>query len=122
MRGQIADDPLLEAIAALREDLDRLFNEHRSRLGLHEGQVLAASGSLGPQARTATQFGARQGGWTETNGRVSALASSANPSPALPALETDPRNRLDALARHLDDRLRRRREPGPDRPESGTGH
>jgi hypothetical protein len=120
MRGQIADDPLLQAIDELREELDRLFNEQRSRLGLHEGQGLAAQASAGAVARTAPPFAASHGGWIESNGRVSALASSVNPSPSSDD-EADPRNRLDALARHLDDRLRRRREPGPDRSDSGTG-
>jgi hypothetical protein len=120
MRGQIADDPLLQAIDELRAELDRLFNEQRSRLGLYEGQGLATQAFAGSVARTAAPFAANHGGWTETNGRVSALTSSVHPSPADDD-EADPRNRLDALARHLDDRLRRRREPGPDRPDSGNG-
>jgi hypothetical protein len=120
MRGDNADDPLVQAIGDLREEVDRLISAQRVRLEQQEAQGLRPHASASSLERPAPKVRPRQGRSNDSSGRTAALASSVHPSAASDE-ETNPRNRLDALARHLDDRLRRRREPGQDRPDSPNG-
>ena len=83
-------DPLLLAIGQFRGSFDRLINQQLERL-----EALAVA--VGDGAPTAPAPGAEFG--------------PPGPGPRKPAPtaanDDNPRRRLDALARHLDDRLRR---------------
>jgi hypothetical protein len=120
MVSSFADDPLLEAIADLRMEVDRLINSQRVRLEQQEAQGLRPYVSANSPERPAAKVAPRQVRRNDSSSRTTTLASPVHPG-ASSDDQTNPRNRLDALARHLDDRLRRRREPGPDRPDSTNG-
>jgi hypothetical protein len=112
MRPTTADDPLLQAIAQLREEVDRLFDEQAAHLRLMEAH--AVSPEVAPSSSRRTPESMEQ----RFDKREAAVE---RPQAAGPASEMDPRNRLDALARHLDDRLRRRREGSGDCQSSPPG-
>jgi hypothetical protein len=86
--------PLLQAIAELRVDVDRLIEE--------ELQLLASSDGGGDLLRVGVGDRVRKpGAFARTSAPVSSTLVTAEPA------EGDPGQRLDALARHLDGRLRR---------------
>jgi hypothetical protein len=90
------------------------------RLEQQEAQGPRPHTSASSTERPAPIAAPRNGRRNDNSGRSAAIASSVHAS-ASSDEQTNPRNRLDALARHLDDRLRRRREPGQDRPDSPNG-
>jgi hypothetical protein len=139
-----AEDPVFRAISEFRHTMDLLFDEQILRASLvrdsgelGDGQIavfdpgsaerpwstILQLGPGGPRSRA----GARPGNADRTGapsgsgrraGNKAAFAESANANKGAPERdEEDPRERLDALARHLDDRLRRARDSvGTDRP------
>ncbi|HEV3164936.1 MAG TPA: hypothetical protein VGZ22_12980 [Isosphaeraceae bacterium] len=137
-----AEDPVFRAISEFRHTMDLLFDEQILRASL-----VRDTGELGDGALAVFDPGSGERSWStilhlgpggsRTRGSARPSAADRTGAPAgnnrrtgnkanfadpgnkgVPERdEEDPRERLDALARHLDDRLRRARDSvGGDRP------
>jgi hypothetical protein len=112
-------DPLLKAIAEFGEAMDQLIDEQIARLNaLGAGAEETIRPAVGPASRPRRLAEIPENAESARPTLIDA-ASDLNaprpvPVPAAPAATVrdadDPRQRLDALARHLDDRLRRERK------------
>jgi hypothetical protein len=134
-----ADDPVYRAIDEFRRNMDQLFDEEILRMCARGHELGAGGGPLavfdpGSTERPWSAIIPWHGLKPRSTGRQaadrSAPANARRPAgkPATPEPgkangpereEDDPRQRLDALARHLDDRLRRARDSvGGERPKT----
>jgi hypothetical protein len=129
-------DPLLRAIADLREQVDRLIDEQKGVVGAalaaqeEEPPVVErlppAPGpeTLGTTAAAAPVSRARKPSTPAAFDRVDdpsptpprPVSTAQEPAPPPPARSDDPRERLDALAKHLDRKLRQAGGPPAETP------
>jgi hypothetical protein len=135
-----AEDALLQAISDLRGAMDQMFDEQMMRLvdlpasSSHPSVMLAMAESPAdrlsaqrlPVGESTVASRSRLKGHPHDRRKMAALharrhsSSSVDPgklSDPLHARGDDPAQRLDALAKHLDDRLRRARESVVERPK-----
>jgi hypothetical protein len=137
-----AEDPVYRAISEFRHTMDLLFDEQilrasalRENAELGDGPLavfdpgsterawstILPLGPAGPRPRGSVRAGAADRPSAAPGNGRRAGAKTTLPDPGKKGStdgdEEDPRQRLDALARHLDDRLRRARDPvSGDRP------
>jgi hypothetical protein len=120
------DTGLLQTIAELRSDVNRLIDEQLARVhALDTKRVAAPAPGPAPAAerRFSTPQPAHQPAARPSRNAAAARApepAATAPEPA-PSSSDDPSQRLDALARHLDGRLRRsggKAKSGTDTPGS----
>ncbi len=123
-----ANDPLLRAIGELREHLDRLIDEQRAILGGTVGDGPTAPASIARADAVPEPPAAAAVAATELAPKPRRTASAAAPEraagPPRPEPEAAPdgrasddsRLRLDALAKHLDRKMRQASTPAADPP------
>ncbi|MDR3637329.1 MAG: hypothetical protein P4L84_26230 [Isosphaeraceae bacterium] len=107
------DAAMLQTISELRNDVNRLIDEQLAR-------VRSLEEKRGSEPVTERRFSPPQPAYQPTArpARPSAVARNREPVEEPPKPETgDPSQRLDALARHLDGRLRR--SNGNAKPDKG---
>jgi hypothetical protein len=116
------DDPLLQAISELRDELDRLIDEQRAILSKSDGEgpvaaapvvrtetvvepaapSRAAAAESAPRPRKPAAIVAQERAPGPTRPDVVSVAEAAPDS----RLSDDPKLRLDALAKHFDRKMR----------------
>jgi hypothetical protein len=117
-----ANDPLLQAIGELRQHLDRLIDEQRAILYGADGDgpaspMPAAPADPGPEAPAAAEFAPKPRRMPAAAPERGAEPPRTEPEPAPDGrAPDDPRMRLDALAKHLDRKMRQASTPAADPP------
>jgi hypothetical protein len=118
-------DPLLSAIAELRDQVDRLIDEQKAALGgllggLEEDAAVEPSAAAAAPAAAETAPKARRPSAATIFERLDEPSPTPPRPVATPAAEPppasrsdDPRERLDALAKHLGRKLRQVQVAGP---------
>jgi hypothetical protein len=111
-QATVPGDPLLQAIAALRVDVDRWLEEELGQLRGIEAATATQEVQVGspPSARPAEPGRAQlppAPGAGPTSIPIPIPIGSGQKADGGPAGSEDPRRRLSALAKHLDRRLRR---------------
>jgi hypothetical protein len=100
--------PLLRVITELRLDVDRLIDEEVRRLGMPpRREAKAIEIGAGRELMAAAPARTRPGGSTSGRENGQPGPRAAGPRPPEGPGDDDPSRRLDALAKHLDDRMRR---------------
>jgi hypothetical protein len=107
--GTTQTDPLLSALADLRTDLNRWLDAELQRLSESGPSSVSAQAMLPEVNTVATRPApkARDESTVIVKTATAAGTDPVNPEPMQQA--DDPRQRLDALAKHLDRRMRRSR-------------
>jgi hypothetical protein len=121
--GDQGGDPLLRAISDLRDEVNRLIDDQVARLGALESTAAEAPAAPVRAAMTVDRPGpvAPTPPKSEAPAKRTprpATAPEAPPQAPSSGTNDDPLQRLDALAKHLDGRLRRGKGDG-ERPKQG---
>jgi hypothetical protein len=103
-RDENPEDPLLCAINEFRQELIRWIDSQLSLLRQREAQTEAPSPDLAASAGLAARLGSRPE--SDASGPGKSAAQDPHPGQGETPSRSDARDRLDALARQLSERLR----------------